>query len=416
MTTEEGSYISKLTGRPVLYLRHLPKDFDKTKKYPVIVSLTGDGEKEPKGLRVLRNSGINNHIANKGMEIPFIVFSPMTGWQYYDNIGPNNDFRPGEFVAEAADVVIGLGGVDEKRIAVCGLSMGGISVYYALSKFPNKFCSGVCMASWPPDAKYAKDIKGAIWDIQSEGDPISHNPDYAAYFLGQTQSKEPRLSVMASAPAHYIWEPVYSNSWTTMQLASRYSHLDMDRPENIYNWLLKFSLDGVVPEEPPMDPEEPEEPEIPNPPTTNLNSEMTIKDASGNILLGKIEAENYNYTNKSGNFLETSSEGTKNIGWVRQGDILSYSVNIPVDGLYSIELRVASVKNTEIKVEARNSVVVIPISNTSSWQTWKSFKGSLNLTAGVQIINIVASQDGWNLNWLNISLQSISINGFTITE
>jgi hypothetical protein len=413
MITKIDFYIDTIQNNRINYVVQYPDDYSTDKKYPLIVFTHGDGSKAGTGINRMLSEGLCGFLYN-GLNIPFIVVSPQTPYQNFDSVGDSGAYKPGYFVNEMAQVAIKRYSVDTKRVYITGLSMSGSSADLALAYYPNVFAAGVNVSSWPPSYDEASKIKGAIWHIKGNADRQGGAPEgniaYIEKVRGFKQSPDARYTIF-SQPGHYAWEATYTN--TPVALDPKYP--GSAKQENIFNWLLKFSLDGVVPEEPPI---EPEEPEIPNPPI-NIDSTMTITDNTGKVLLGKIEAENYTSTNKTGVFTENTTDegGGKNVGWINLNDYFNYSINIPIKGNYKVDLRLASTANAQIQIKSGSTVLAtVEIPTSGSWQSWKTISTIVPLEAGLQTITIQATKPGFNFNWLNISLSSVLINGFLVTE
>lgn len=409
MIIQTGSYTSKLGNTNINYLVSLPSDYDKNKRYPLIIALSGDGAKASTGIDRMRSEGMNAPIS-KGMEIPFIVFSPQTPFTSYETVD-NGIYRPGVMSAEAVDIAYSRYSVDLNRVYIFSLSMSGPSAPNALAYFPDKFAAGITVGSWETDIKEAIKIKGGLLDIKTCNDPAGGRAYYNISFIEACKNAKEAKYVVLDGSGHWGWFEASSNSWIGMKTCPEFPN--SSKPENIYNWLLKFSLDGVItpPVEPPIEPETP--PVNPNP--TNIG-QMIIKDSTGKVLLGKIEAEAYSATNKTGVFLENSTQGTKDVGWNSPGHYLEYNVTIPIDGTYQIDLSVATVKNAQIKVSCGEVSNIVDLPNSAGWQNWKVVSTQLKLVAGAQKLRITAITDGFNLDFLNISLHSVTINGFLIQD
>lgn len=116
-------------------------------------------------------------------------------------------------------------------------------------------------------------------------------------------------------------------------------------------------------------------------------------------ITGTIEAENY--CQKSEVETEACSEGGSNVGWIDAGDWMTYSVNVPSAGSYTIKYRVAG-NGGKIQLEKGGGSVVygqVDVTPTSGWQNWTTVSHTVTLPAGKQDIAIKAITGGFNLNW-----------------
>lgn len=119
----------------------------------------------------------------------------------------------------------------------------------------------------------------------------------------------------------------------------------------------------------------------------------------------QIQAENW--ATMAGVQTEACLEGGLNVGWIDANDWIVWDVNIPSNGSYTVEYRVASPNTTgNIQLEKAGGSPIYgtrSIPNTGGWQNWTTVSHTVNLTAGQQQIAIKALTGGFNLNWLRIS-------------
>lgn len=94
--------------------------------------------------------------------------------------------------------------------------------------------------------------------------------------------------------------------------------------------------------------------------------------------------------------LQVCSEGGFNVGWIRPGEWLEYSVDVTQPGRYQVLARVASLgAGGAFRVEREgvglSGPVDVPV--TGGWQTWTSVTGELPLLAGAQVLRLVVGAD-----------------------
>ena len=138
----------------------------------------------------------------------------------------------------------------------------------------------------------------------------------------------------------------------------------------------------------------------------------------------KIEIENYDnggegiayHDNDVNNYgssyrndgvdIETCSEGGYNIGWTGDSEWLEYSVNVPNNGNYKIEIRYAGTVNGAAEAIFSNGNVgtgSISLPSTGAWQTWATASSyDIALNAGQQILKLNLITGGSNLNYINV--------------
>ena len=121
----------------------------------------------------------------------------------------------------------------------------------------------------------------------------------------------------------------------------------------------------------------------------------------------RIEAEMFN--NHVGIRMETTTDagGGFNAGSTDDNDWMSYPINIPATGNYTLQVRVASPYSGGILVLSRNGsdLGTITVPNTGGWQNWQTVTTSVYLTAGQQDLAIFVRKGGWNINWWQLNRQ-----------
>ena len=125
---------------------------------------------------------------------------------------------------------------------------------------------------------------------------------------------------------------------------------------------------------------------------------------------GTIEAENFDdggegiayHDSTIGNALaafrqtdvdiEAASEGGYDVGKIRAGEWLNYSVNVSSTGKYALDARVASSGQGgtfHVEFDGKDVTGPLTIPNTGGWQTWTTVSTPVALSAGPQIMRVV---------------------------
>lgn len=135
----------------------------------------------------------------------------------------------------------------------------------------------------------------------------------------------------------------------------------------------------------------------------NIAYWMNWKPTVGN----RIEAEMFN--NHKGIRMETTTDtgGGFNAGSTDDNDWMSYPINIPTSGNYTLQVRVASPYTGGVLVLSKNGtdVGVVNVPNTGGWQNWQTVSITVNLQAGQQDLSIFVRKGGWNINWWQLNTQ-----------
>ncbi len=156
-----------------------PKDYDQSNRYPLVMFYHGAGERGDDNVVQLVH-GMNDFASDDVMEnYPCFVIAPQcpTGFQWVDtpwtadsHVMPKEPTAP---IQLSFDLITSLQkevSIDEKRIYVTGLSMGGFGAWDAIQRFPNRFAAAapVCGGG---DPAYAKKIAHVpLWAFHGDAD------------------------------------------------------------------------------------------------------------------------------------------------------------------------------------------------------------------------------------------------------
>ena len=115
------------------YAKYLPKDYDESKKYPLVIFLHGAGERGD-DLDLACHHGFMKHVRESGTEYPFICVAPQCPkdkfWGCYT-----------ESLLAFLDYICETLSVDIDRIYLTGLSMGGTGTWMLAMAAPERFAA-----------------------------------------------------------------------------------------------------------------------------------------------------------------------------------------------------------------------------------------------------------------------------------
>lgn len=152
------------------YLLYLPKDYEKeNKKFPLMLFLHGAGERG-NDLQKVAIHGPAKLIKN-GKEFPFIIISPQC---------PENQWWDIDALDVLLNNIVKEYKVDEDRIYLTGLSMGGYGTWALALKYPHRFAAiaPICGAGNPVLAQTIRHLP--TWVFHGAKDqvvPIKHSQD-----------------------------------------------------------------------------------------------------------------------------------------------------------------------------------------------------------------------------------------------
>lgn len=182
------------------YLLYLPKDYDSKESWPLILFLHGSGERGS-DLELVKKHGPPKLI-NEGKEFPFIVVSPQCRKDVW--------WEPNELTALLDDVVK-THKVDQDRICVTGLSMGGFGTWRLAAYTPERFAAlaPICGGGEPYWAsRFANVPTWAFHGAKDEGVPLRRTEEMIEAM--RKKDGEPKLTVYPDA-GHDSWTETYNN-------------------------------------------------------------------------------------------------------------------------------------------------------------------------------------------------------------
>jgi predicted peptidase len=193
------------------YLCYLPKKYETKDSWPLILFLHGAGERGT-NLHVVAKHGPPSIVKEKDM--PFIIISPQC---------PPKIWWDTDTLNALLDIVIEKYKVDEKRIYLTGLSMGGYATWNMALTYPSRFAAiaPICGGADPDKAHTIKDMP--IWVFHGKLDPVVKfkESDNMVKALKKAGSKV-KFTVYEKGK-HNVWKEAYSD-------------------QKLYKWFLKHKI------------------------------------------------------------------------------------------------------------------------------------------------------------------------------
>jgi dienelactone hydrolase len=365
------------------YYEYLPQGYGNNtgQSYPLIVAVHGIGElgngtTDLANLlncwtslpRLIANGGFPSSFNVGGQNFSFIVISPQfKAWPSSSDIN------------DAVSYAIQNYRVDQSRIYVTGLSMGGGAVWTFAGDYPTKATAVVPVCgAWSSDAPRAQAIANAklpVWATHNQYDPTVSVTNTTGWVSLISQYGGNITSTIFPVSGHDAWTKTYDPSFSQNGM-------------NIYQWMLQYQKGNSTL-------------------TSNGNTTPSAPPAyavsSGTTT--RIQAENYSAM--SGIQAENTQDvgGGQDVGWIEAGDWMDYSLNVSSAGSYNLNLRVASPSGGQLQIRNSSGSVLatVNIPATGAYQTWQTISSSVSLAAGSQTIRVYASSSGWNVNWMELS-------------
>lgn len=184
------------------YILKFPKNFDSSKKYPLIIYLHGAGSRGT-DTRVLEEAAIFRYM-NKCADFPAVVFAPLCSADTW--------FDVFEQLLALIDTAVSLPFADKERISLTGVSMGGYAAWQVLMSRNELFSAGVVCCGG-----------GMYWNVERlKRIPVKvfHGAKDDAVYLSESVNMteainraggRAELTVFPDC-AHNCWDKVYSDA------------------------------------------------------------------------------------------------------------------------------------------------------------------------------------------------------------
>jgi len=150
-------YIST-TGLALPYRILYPENYDKTKKYPLILFLHGAGERGNNNeSQLVHGSKLFLDLANRKNYPAIVIFPQCQTGGYWSSVDVNRNTSPFtlqfdytkpithalQAAIELVQKIIINESVDRSRVYITGLSMGGMGTFEAVYRYPDLFAAAV---------------------------------------------------------------------------------------------------------------------------------------------------------------------------------------------------------------------------------------------------------------------------------
>lgn len=214
--TPESGFIDKTieyNGSPVKYVVFVPRGYNPEKPHPTILFLHGSGETGTDGWKQVAQ-GLGSAIQWNVDRWNYLVMFPQKpptrgGWMEHEKL-----------ILDILEKTKREYKVDESRLYITGLSMGGYATWSLICKYPSMFAAAapICGAGNPAEAAKIKDLP--IWNFHGDKDP--------AVPIAKSQEMIEAVKAAGGNPKFTIYPGVGHNSWDKAY-----------REEKLYDWFLE---------------------------------------------------------------------------------------------------------------------------------------------------------------------------------
>jgi predicted peptidase len=201
-------------GRILRYRLLKPAKIDPAVKYPLVLFCHGAGERGTDNRSQLKN-GIEAFVKPENREkFPCFVFAPQvpqnqmwvdTPWSLDKHTIPA---KPTETMSLSLELLGALRkefNVDEKRLYVTGVSMGGFGTWDALCRWPELFAAAVPCCGGADEAMAPRIAKIPVWTFHGDKDGVVKT--------SRTRNMVAALKAAGGAPKYTEYPGVGHDSW-----------------------------------------------------------------------------------------------------------------------------------------------------------------------------------------------------------
>lgn len=197
-----------------------PRAYEANKKYPLVIFLHGAGERGSDNMKQLVH-GMGQFASDEVMEkYPAFVAAPQcpdgqqwvnVPWSADEHTMPKEPSDSMQHVFELIDALRKEFSVDEKRIYITGLSMGGFGTWDAIERKPELFAAAapICGGGDVAQAKAIKDVP--VWAFHGDDDgvvKVRRSRDMIAAI--KAAGGKPRYTEYPKV-GHFSWGPAYND-------------------------------------------------------------------------------------------------------------------------------------------------------------------------------------------------------------
>lgn len=209
------------TGEQLPYRILFPKDYNQSKKYPLVLLLHGGGERGTDNEKQLTHGAALFLTEDNRNNFPAIVIVPQCPTDsYWGSVNLDRSTSPITLsfdysrpittplknAIELVQKISSEEGVDKKRIYITGLSMGGMGTFEAVSRFPKLFAAAVPICGGGDTIRYDKRVKNIPFRV-------FHGDADAVIAVNESRQMVKKLESLSVRVTYKEYPGVNHNSW-----------------------------------------------------------------------------------------------------------------------------------------------------------------------------------------------------------
>src|ERR1700728_103679 len=203
------------TGETMQYRLFVPPEYDRAKKYPVVLWLHDAAGRGSDNLKQISGSNFpGSHIwttAENQAKYHAFVLAPQVemtkGWARPHANTPPVSIRLALEILAAVEKEYS---IDPERAYVAGESMGGEGVWSALAMSPNKFAGAIALCGYGDASMIPRVAKVPAWIFQGQADPVVNVEIARAWVASLKQAGGTPKYTEYPGIGHAGWGPAFS--------------------------------------------------------------------------------------------------------------------------------------------------------------------------------------------------------------
>lgn len=216
------------SGLSLPYRILFPENYDKTKKYPVVLFLHGAGERgENNESQLVHGSKLFLDPANRKAYPAIVIFPQCPTEGYWGSVSVDRNTLPltlgfdySKPITPALQAAIELlrkvsseEGVDKKRVYVAGLSMGGMGTFEAVYRFPKLFAAAVPICGGADVKAYDKRVSKVPFRVFHGAKDDVVEPTYSREIVAKLKALNVSVEYKEYPDAnHNSWDSAFAES------------------------------------------------------------------------------------------------------------------------------------------------------------------------------------------------------------
>jgi predicted peptidase len=211
--------LHKKDGESLPYRFTKPSKIEDAKKYPLLIFLHGAGERGDDNKAQMKHC-IADIVRLASEKHPFFMIVPQcpaeqkwadVNWSEDSHTMTDAPSRPMSVVMDLIDQVSKDFPVDQNRIYIMGLSMGGFGTWDAISRYPDKFAAAIPICGGGDPAQATKLLKLPIWVFHGSADTVV-KPERSREMVDAVEKVGQKLKYTEyPGVGHDSWSQTFSN-------------------------------------------------------------------------------------------------------------------------------------------------------------------------------------------------------------